>query len=150
MNNTHHLPILVPMMRALYEEDEAASPVDGSRFDSNVRFILSHPSSGQILLFGLDNAVRGYAILIPYWSNEFGGNLLFIDELYIVPENRNQGIGRLFFSFLDEVRPFDAVALALEVSPHNERARRLYESLGFNERRNSILTRPFIDAQSRR
>ncbi len=27
----------------------------------------------------------GYAILIPYWSNEFGGNLLFIDELFVSP-----------------------------------------------------------------
>lgn len=148
MNNTQHLPELVSMIRALYAEYAAASPVDQSRFEFNVKFILSHPSCGRIFLFTEDSSVRGYAILIPYWSNEFGGNLVFVDELYVVPEARNRGIGRLFFTFLDKVRPFDAVALALEVSPTNEGARRLYESLGFSERRNSILTRPLVERSS--
>lgn len=58
-----------------------------------------------------------------------------------LPDARNRGIGRSFFRNLDETRPFEAVALALEVSPGNHRARRLYESLGFRPRRNSTLTR---------
>ena len=141
MDDTQHLPKLVPMMQALYEEDESASTVDYSRFEDNVKFILAHEYRGRIFLFSKGESIVGYAILIPYWSNEFGGTLLFVDELYVVPEARNQGIGRSFFTFLDETRPFDAIALALEVSPQNLRARQLYESLGFIERRNSTLTR---------
>jgi hypothetical protein len=42
----------------------------------------------------------GYALLIPYWSNEFGGVLLFVDELFVLREVRNRGIGHSFFRFL--------------------------------------------------
>jgi len=58
-----------------------------------------------------------------------------------LPDARNRGIGRSFFLNLEEKRPFEAVALALEVSPGNHRARRLCESLGFRPRRNSTPTR---------
>ena len=128
-------------MRALYAEDKAASPVDQSRFATNIEFLVAHPSRGRIILFSDGGSPCGYALVVPYWSNELGGTVLFIDEMFVVPEARNRGIGRSFFKCLDEVRPFEAVALALEVSAGNKRARRLYESLGFRQRRNSVLTR---------
>ena len=82
----------------------------------------------------------GYALLIPYWSNEFGGTLLFIDELFVIAQARSRGIARQFFAFLAASRPFRAVALALEVDPTNERAKNLYESIGFECRPYSTLT----------
>lgn len=141
MTDLRRLEEIVSMMRALYAEDEAASPVDQSRFAANIEFLVSHPSRGCIILFGEGGSLCGYALLVPYWSNEFGGTLLFVDELFVVPEARRRGIGRSFFKYLDEVRPFEAVALALEVSPGNKDAHRLYESLGFRPRGNSTLTR---------
>jgi ribosomal protein S18 acetylase RimI-like enzyme len=63
--------------------------------------------------------------------------------MFVIPEARNRGIGRSFFKFLDQTRPFDAVALALEVSPGNAGALRLYESLGFRRQRNLVLTYRF-------
>ena len=132
---------VLSMMRALYAEDEAASPVDQSRFAANIQFLVAHPSRDRIVLFSRAGSAHGYALLIPYWSNEFGGTLLFVDEMFVIPEARNHGIGRSFFKYLEKVRPFDAVALALEVSPGNKGARRLYESLGFHPRENSTLTR---------
>ena len=93
---------------------------------------------------------RSYALLIPYWSNEFGGTIVHVDEMFVAPALRNRGIGRNFFRYLDETRPFDAVALALEVSPTNAGARRLYESLGFTLRENAPLTYRFAEATSRK
>jgi GNAT superfamily N-acetyltransferase len=146
MNDLQHKAKLLMMTRALYAEDEAASPVDRSRFSSNVESLVSHPLRGRIVLFSEGGLLCGYALLIPYWSNEFGGTLLFVDEMFVIPEACNKGIGRSWFKFLDETRPLDAVALALEVSPHNAGALRLYKSLGFRSRRNSVLTYNFNDA----
>jgi GNAT superfamily N-acetyltransferase len=111
---------LLSMMHALYAEDESTSPVDQSRFPINIAFLVSHPSIGRIVLFRQHGSLCGYALLIPYWSNEFGGTLLFIDEIFIVPDARNKGIGRSFFGYLERTRPFDALALALETGPGNE------------------------------
>ncbi|HYL99217.1 MAG TPA: GNAT family N-acetyltransferase [Blastocatellia bacterium] len=128
------------MMRSLYAEDKTASPVDQSRFAENIEFLVSHPSRGRIVLIREGGMLCGYALVVPYWSNEFGGTLLYVDEIFVIPCARNRGIGRRFFEYLDELRPFEAVALALEVSPSNAGARRLYQSLGFSPRAHSTLT----------
>lgn len=140
MSDLEYKSEILAMMGALYAEDEAASPVDESRFSTNVVSLVSQPARGRIVLFKEGGSLCGYALLVPYWSNEFGGTLLFVDEMYVIPEARSRGIGRHLFKFLTDTRPFDAVALALEVSPQNAAARRLYESVGFRERRNSVLT----------
>jgi ribosomal protein S18 acetylase RimI-like enzyme len=128
------------MMRMLYEEDAAPSSVDSFRFPVTVAHLLAHPAAGQIVVFE-ENGIVGYAILIPYWSNEFGGTILFVDELYVKPEARGRGIGHRFFEYLETAIPYEAVVLALEVSPANVRARRLYESLGFVARKHAVLIR---------
>src|SRR5919108_5794648 len=104
MTDLRHLDEIVLMMRALYAEDEAASPVNRSRFAANIEFLVSHPSRGSIILFGQGESLGGYALLVPYWSNEFGGTLLFVDELFVVSNARRRGIGRSFFKYLEEVR----------------------------------------------
>jgi GNAT superfamily N-acetyltransferase len=143
MTNRSLAAEVLAMMRALYSEDEAATPADHERFPLTIECLLSEPGRGRIVLFIEGASLRGYALLIPYWSNEFGGALLFVDELFVTPEARNRGIGRRFFEFLAVERPFDAVAVALEVSPINTRARGFYESLGFVLRQNAVLTRRF-------
>jgi GNAT superfamily N-acetyltransferase len=132
---------LLAMMRALYEEDPPSEPVDFSRFPATIEKLLADPSRGTILLIEESGQTRGYAILIPYWSNEFGGTILFVDELFVEPAARNRGIAHQFFEFLAKTKPFSAVALALEVSPDNVRAERLYVSIGFSRRRNPTFVR---------
>jgi ribosomal protein S18 acetylase RimI-like enzyme len=143
MNDAEHKAKVLTMMRGLHSEDEAASPVDQSRFPLTIDFFLANPSRGRIVLFQEGASVRGYGLLVPYWSNEFGGALVVVDELFVTPEHRNRGIATSFFRFLGEEKPFEAVALALEVSPANTGARRLYQSLGFTSRRNSLLAYRF-------
>ena len=132
---------VLSMMQALYAEDEPASEADFRRFPATIDLVLREPGRGRIILFRESGSLVGYALLIPYWSNEFGGTLLFVDELYVNPEARSRGIGRRFFELLSNEPPFAAVAIALEVSPRNTRARALYESLGFIPRANAQLTK---------
>lgn len=132
---------LVEMMCSLYKEDAADHPPDFSLFPATVEHLVSNPAAGQIILFRGEIELAGYALLVPYWSNEFGGVLLFIDELFVSPPYRNRGIATRFFRYVEQKGSFGAVALALEVSPDNHKANRLYEALGFVLRRNAMLTR---------
>ncbi len=143
MNDLRHKAALLTMMHGLYSEDKSESPVDESRFSLTIDFFLANPSQGRIVLFEEGGALRGYALLVPYWSNEFGGPLVVVDELFVIPEARSRGIAKSFFRLLGEEKPFEAVALALEVNPGNAGALRLYQSLGFASRRNSLLTYRF-------
>lgn len=82
------------------------------------------------------SAVIGYAILVFCWNTEFGGRFVIIDDLYIRPEFRSKGIGAGFFDFLTEEYGGKAAALALEASPGNKDAIRLYERYGFEPAHN--------------
>jgi ribosomal protein S18 acetylase RimI-like enzyme len=145
MHDLRHHADLLAMMHGLHSEDQGESPVDDSRFPLTIAFFPANPSHGRIVLFEEGGTLRGYALLVPYWSNEFGCPLVVVDELFVTPEARNRGIARNFFQFLGNERPFDAVALALEVNPSNTGALRLYQSLGFARRHNSLLIHRFCE-----
>jgi GNAT superfamily N-acetyltransferase len=141
MRDGTHLRDLALMMRALYAEDPPEKPIKPRAFERTARFLMANPAGGRIVLMMRSRQPVGYALLIPYWSNEFGGTLLFIDELFVVPEHRGLGIATRMLNRLIRRPPFKAVALALEVTPGNRRAQRLYASLGFVRRKNQMLTR---------
>ncbi len=140
MTDNTHAPAVVKMMNALYAEDtvEAApAPPDPA---GTVRAFLARPERGRIIVFAEGGTVHGYALLVPFWSNEYGGVVVFVDELYVTPDARGRGVGRGLFAFIARERPFAAVAVFLEVSPENVPARGLYESIGFRQRRNATLS----------
>jgi ribosomal protein S18 acetylase RimI-like enzyme len=128
------------MMAALYEDYSPTTEGGRARFPRTIQTLTADPTRGRIVLFIEGSIVCGYALLIPFWSNEFGGTVLLVDELFVKPEARSRGIARGFFRYVFDTRPFDAVAAALEVMPTNMRARQLYESVGFCRRENEYLT----------
>ncbi|GGB66256.1 GNAT family N-acetyltransferase [Knoellia flava] len=57
----------------------------------------------------------------------------YLAELYVAPESRGQGLGRLFLTdVLDHCRARGATYADLNTSEDDEAARHLYESLGFD------------------
>ena len=134
-----HAATVASMMASLYAEDPSPHPIGQANFHRTIETLLTSPASGQIILFTQSAAPVGYAILIPYWSNEFGGRILIVDELFVLPDHRGQGIAKIFFAHLKSTRPMQSVALALEVTPTNTRAQKLYQSLGFHPRKNAAM-----------
>jgi ribosomal protein S18 acetylase RimI-like enzyme len=131
--------VLVELMRQLYKEDSAERPVSEEHFSRTLAELEQHPERGTILAIQKDDQLVGYGILVNFWSNELGGNILTIDELYVAKEMRGQGIGADFVRHLIANKLHDFVALRLEVTPANARARRLYERLGFSAHKNETL-----------
>lgn len=67
------------------------------------------------------------------WSLEHGGHSAWLDELYVVPEQRNAGIGRaLLDEALATARADGCIGFDLEVARGHERADHLYERAGFH------------------
>jgi len=126
-------------MHELSHEDPSTQRVTDKKISLTFKELSSNTNAGRIVVFEKARAIIGYAILIPYWSNEYGGNILHIDELYVKPEHRGRGIAT---SFLKQIFVTDeAVALQLEVTPTNMRARNYYRNLGFKESKNLHLIR---------
>jgi ribosomal protein S18 acetylase RimI-like enzyme len=69
-------------------------------------------------------------------SVEHGGAVLFIEELYVVPEARRRGVARaLLGRLLAEAAASGVRAIELEVDEGHEPARALYRNLGFEANR---------------
>ena len=78
--------------------------------------------------------VAGYLILTIGFSMQYGGRDGFLDELFLKDAYRGKGLGRQVMAFLEtQVKRLGFHYLHLEVVKANERARRLYESLGWEE-----------------
>ncbi len=127
---------LKDMILGLYSEDPPSVPMAEEKILKTVKELANHRDKGQIILFRVNNKTAGYGIIIFFWSNEYGGNIIYIDELFVKEEWRSKKIGTSFFNYLLENFKDKAVALKLEVTPRNVRARKYYENMGFKETRN--------------
>ncbi len=83
----------------------------------------------QCYIFEEEGKRVGYALLLKTYSQEAGGEVLWIDEIYILPEFRSKGIGSKFFKFLKENT--NAARLRLEFCPSNKKAIEVYKRQGF-------------------
>jgi GNAT superfamily N-acetyltransferase len=108
-----------PGVRVVTKEDIAATLAQA----------LAHPDRLLVVLLEHEAQVIGYAFIMQLWSNELGGLIAFVDELFVEERLRGGGISTAFFEALPTFLPL--VAIDLEVTPKNIRARQLYERLGF-------------------
>lgn len=129
------------MIHALYREDPSNEPITDIKISKTVRELRKNPIKGRIVIFEKDGVTIGYSILIFYWSDEYGGDILHIDELYVKPEHRHCGVATSFFKHVSRIFRDRIVAVQLEVTPSNSKAMNYYRKLGFEESVNRHLIR---------
>ena len=110
--------------------------------------LLANEAHVNFLLIEVDGQSIGFLVLTFGFSLEFHGRDAFVDEFYMRPEFRSQGIGA---KALHHVMRYCARhgfrTVHLEVEHSNPRVRRLYERAGFQDRGFYILSK-WIDIQS--
>jgi GNAT superfamily N-acetyltransferase len=130
------------LMLALYTEDPAPTQITAESGVATLRRLQAEPLRGSAVVYATEQGLMGYALLCSFWSNELGGEVCIIDELYVVPEARKRGVASQLIGGLSrrELPWFEsAVAVELEVTPDNAPARALYERLGFAAYKNALM-----------
>jgi ribosomal protein S18 acetylase RimI-like enzyme len=113
-----------------YEEHRI--PVVREKLEQAILGVLEEPERGVLLLAWLGGAAVGVAYISFVWSLEHGGHSCWLDELYVRPEHRNQGLGeQLLRVVLEAARLDGCIAVDLEVEASQDRASHLYERFGF-------------------
>lgn len=74
--------------------------------------------------------IVGFALLNFSYSNEMGGLILYIDEIFILPQFQGCGIFRKLFSFI-ELEYNNVAGYFLEVVQSNTHAIDIYKHFGF-------------------
>lgn len=100
-----------------------AAAVDGALADDGRALVLLAREGGRPI---------GVAYLSFQWTLERGGRVMWLEELYVLPERRGQGIGqRLLDAALEGARARGCLAVELEVEASHSRAANLYARAGF-------------------
>ncbi len=113
-----------------------------SKAHKTIQFLESHPDAGQIYVFEFEDRVVGYAIVINFWSNEYGGVILNVDEIFVGDAYRNHGIATDFFNYLSQENRDTAIGIELEALPSNIESMKFYEKNGFKKSEYALLYRP--------
>ena len=130
--------LILRLVRA-YHEFEDIRLTDAQRAAA-VQALLGDRERGAIWLVLRGELAVGYIALCFGYSIEFAGRDAFVDEFYILPEHRGQGLGLGALKRIkDEARKQGVKALHLEVARANSRARKLYSRVDFEAREKYVL-----------
>ena len=123
--------IVINMMRKFYTSPAVITNGSEKIFADNVENILSGTTCAEGFVFEVDKKIIGYGITARSYSTEFGGECIWIEDIFIEPEYRGRGIGTKFIQHVKKLYP--AKILRLETEHDNDAALKIYKRLGFKE-----------------
>ena len=86
----------------------------------------------------IDDAIVGFTLYTYLYSGWLGRRLLYIEDLYILPEYRNQGFGKMFLHFLARTAHNQNIQLVWETERESFAKRQFFHSLGAKDRSDKV------------
>ncbi|HBQ85874.1 MAG TPA: N-acetyltransferase [Syntrophomonas sp.] len=119
------------MAKDFYSSEAVHQNVAGQHFSDTFNELMRSDDYAAGYIIEYQNHIAGYALLAKTYSQEAGGMVIWIEELYIMPSYRGLGLGHEFFAYLKSNLPNNIKRLRLEVEDSNKKAVSLYRRLGF-------------------
>ncbi len=131
-----HSAVVYAMMQTFYASPAVHTNGSAAIFRSDIAACISENPYLEGFVFAREREVLGYAMIAKSFSTEFGRPCIWIEDIYLQPEGRGQGVAGRFFAFLEERYP--GAILRLEAEEDNHNALRAYKKAGFQ-------TMPYIE-----
>ena len=139
------LDAAIVLFDAQLREHEIVTPVDD--LYAVGRAVIADPSLGFLLLAITEGTPVGVVYAASHLSLEHGGVVGWLEELYVLPERRGQGIGsRLLTEVIARARELSWRAIELEVVAGHERVVPLYLRHAFQPLSRNRFCRIFVTA----
>ena len=123
--------VYIERAREFYHSDAVLHPIPHEYFVRTVEEAIRSDAYAEIFLFECGGETAGYGLIAKTFSQEGGGYVWWIEEVYIREKFRSRGLGRELFRYLEEQKGKEVTRLRLEVEKENTRAVSLYERLGY-------------------
>jgi ribosomal protein S18 acetylase RimI-like enzyme len=121
---------LVGLMRDFYAE--SGYVLVEPRAEAAFEALLARPELGRIWLAVRDGEVAGYVVVTFVFAMEHGGLAAVVDDFYIRPEARGEGLGKSALAAVRRAcKALGARAMRVEVGVDNHVAQAVYRSVGF-------------------
>ena len=125
--------LYIRMAEEFYSSDAVLHPIPRAYIERTANEALCSDAYAEIYLLECEGEPAGYGLTARTFSQEAGGSVLWIEELYIREQFRSRGLGREFFSYIEEKNKDRTARIRLEVEEENTRAASLYERLGYEK-----------------
>jgi GNAT superfamily N-acetyltransferase len=125
------IPEIEKLALTLYQEDPPGRKMSRLKIRRTIKELSEHPDKGAITVIYVGTLIIGYAIIIYFWSNEYGGNIAYLDEFYIKPSWRSKGIGSSYLKHVAKTRGLNLKGIHVELTPANKKAFAFYSQHGF-------------------
>ena len=119
----------IKMAKDFYNSPAVLSPVPESHFEVTFEEIMIRSEYAEAFIFEYNNEIAGYGLIAKTFSQEAGGIVVWIEEIYVKAEFRNQGLGSEFIEYVKT--NISARRYRLETEPDNIKAQNLYKRHGF-------------------
>lgn len=121
--------VIIDMMRVFYASPAVLSNGSEEIFEADVENCVNESPYLEGFVFEENGEILGYGMIAKSFSTEFGKPCIWVEDLYLKPEHRGQGLGSKFFEYLEQ--NYTDCIFRLEVEEENERAIHVYEKNGF-------------------
>lgn len=131
-------PVVITMMEQFYVID--GYPIDAAVSRGLFFEFIENENLGKGWVVYTDGVPVGYVILTFVFSFEYAGRIAFLDELFISESMRGKGLAKEALDFIKAQTEILSIKIIyLEIEPHNETARKLYLSKGFENHKRGLL-----------
>ena len=131
---------LKQLILAFHVED--GHPIEPAVLARALQAVASDEPLLRVWVIVKDTLPIGYVALALGYSIEVGGLDAFLDELYVVPEHRDRGVGHAAVIFVEQESVRLGIRrLCLEVETRNDKARNLYESFDYCDHSRHLMSK---------
>lgn len=127
------IPILVDFQQKLALETESVS-LDPQILKKGMQALFDDPSKGFYNVVEESGIIIGCHMVTYEWSDWRNGMVLWLQSVYVTESYRKKGIFKMMYDNILRIISEDAslIGLRLYVDKTNERAMKVYQSLGMN------------------
>ncbi len=115
-----------------YSSPAVIHSVPKENFEKTFDLLMNKSPFARCFIYEIDGQRVAYFLLAVTYSNECGGIVVWGEEMFVKSEFRSHGIGKEFFSYVENEYKNVAKRFRLEVTKENERAASLYKKLGYD------------------
>lgn len=126
-------PLYLAMAQRFYASDAVYRNVPACHFSDTFDELMRSEEYAACYMMEYEGCVAGYALLAKAFSQEAGGMVIWIEELYVMPEYRGRGLGHEFFAYLKDHLCGGVKRIRLEVEDDNTKAISLYRRMGLKD-----------------
>ena len=118
----------IKMCMDFYNTDGVDHSIPVSNMEKTFNLLMEGLDFAKAYVCEKNNKTVGYILLALTYSNEAGGMVVWLDEIYVKPEFRSQGIGSELIDFVIDKYKDNAARFRLEITESNMGAKKLYLS----------------------